>query len=333
VVAAPAGSATPASVTAVAATAPRRLRSNTVLLARREANPARAVDTVNYRFELSQENQPFVMIKTGVIVAKNPDIDTSVPHSARVWNYLLGGKDNYPVDRQAGEMVLQAFPGMADLTRQSRLMLGRVVQFLAGEAGISQFLDIGTGLPTAGNTHEVAQQVAPKSRIVYVDNDPLVLVHARALLTSTAEGECQYIEADVRDPEAILREAARTLDFSRPAALMLMGILGLVADYDQARSIVRTLMAALPPGSYLAVYDGADTDPAYVEAIRRYNSGSGAVPYTPRSPEQIAGYFDGLELLPPGVVTVSRWRADPSAWGDPAEVACAGGIGRKPIPT
>ena len=256
-------------------------------------------------------------------------IDTTVPHSARVWNYLLGGKDHYPVDRGAGEMVLQVFPGMADLTRQSRLMLVRVVRYLAGEAGIRQFLDIGTGLPTASNTHEVAQDAAAESRIVYVDNDPLVLVHARALLTSTPEGACDYIESDVRKPELILAEAARTLDFTRPTALMLMGILGLVEDFDQARSIVSRLMDALPSGSYLAVYDGADTDPAYVEAIRRYNAGSGAAPYTPRSPEQISRYFDGLELLPPGVVTVSRWRPDPGGQGA-TEVSCAGGVGRKP---
>jgi hypothetical protein len=255
-------------------------------------------------------------------------LNTRVPHSARVWNYLLGGKDNYQADRQAGDMVSQVFPGMVTMTRQSRHMLARAVQYLAGEAGIRQFLDIGTGLPTANNTHEVAQQAAKESRIVYVDNDPMVLIHAQILLTSTPEGACDYIDADVRDPEAILREAARTLDFSRPTALMLMGILGLVADYDQARSIVSQLMAALPPGSYLAVYDGADTDPAYVEAIRRYNEGSGAIPYTPRSPEQISRYFDGLEILPPGVVTVSRWR--PSWQSGTPEVACVGGVGRKP---
>jgi hypothetical protein len=256
-------------------------------------------------------------------------IDTTVPHSARVWNYLLGGKDHYPIDRGAGEMVLQVFPGMADLTRQSRLMLVRVVRYLAGEAGIRQFLDIGTGLPTASNTHEVAQQVAAESKIVYVDNDPLVLVHARALLASTPEGACDYIQADLRDPEVIVREAARTLDFTQPTALMLMGILGLVADFDQARSIVSRLLAVLPSGSYLAVYDGADTDPAYTEAIRRYNAGSGGVPYTPRSPEQISRYFDGLELLPPGVVTVSQWRPEPSHRGGPPAVSCAGGVGRK----
>ena len=255
-------------------------------------------------------------------------LNTRVPHSARVWNYLLGGKDNYEADRQAGEMVSQVFPGMVTMTRQSRQMLVRVVQYLAGEAGIRQFLDIGTGLPVANNTHEVAQQEAKESRIVYVDNDPMVLLHARVLLTSTPEGACDYLEADVRDPEAILREAARTLDFTRPTALMLMGIMGLVADYDQARSIVSRLMAALPTGSYLATNDGATTDPAYVEAIRRYNEGSGAVPYTPRSPEQISGYYEGLEILPPGVVTVSRWR--PSWQSDIPEVACVGGVGRKP---
>ncbi|MCT9934664.1 SAM-dependent methyltransferase [Planotetraspora sp. A-T 1434] len=259
-----------------------------------------------------------------------PTIDSTVPHSARVWNYMLGGKDNYLVDRQAGERIRDIFPGMVDIARQSRYMLARAVRYLAGEAKVRQFLDIGTGLPTVDNTHEVAQRVAPQSRIVYVDNDPLVLVHAQALLTSTPEGATDYIEADVRNPDIILRAAAKTLDLGRPTALMLMGILGLVADHDEARSIVNRLMAALPSGSYLALYDGADTDPAYVEAIGRYNAGSGATPYTPRSPEQIARYFDGLELLDPGVVSVSRWRPEPSPWGDPPLVACAGGVARKP---
>jgi hypothetical protein len=254
-------------------------------------------------------------------------LNTSVPHSARIWNYLLGGKDNYQADREAGNMVAQVFPGMVTLTRQSRLMLVRVVEYLAGEAGIRQFLDIGTGLPTASNTHQVAQQVARESRIVYVDNDPMVLVHARALLTSTPEGACAYIDADVRDPEAIVPQAARTLDFTRPTALMLMGILGLVSDYDQARSIVSQLMAVLPSGSYLAVYDGADTDPAYVQAIAGYNANSAAVPYTPRSPEQIGHYLDGLEIVPPGVVTVSQWRHPEG--DNPPDVACVGGVGRK----
>ncbi|HZB28725.1 MAG TPA: SAM-dependent methyltransferase [Streptosporangiaceae bacterium] len=256
-------------------------------------------------------------------------IDTTVPHSARVWNYLLGGKDNYPVDQQAGERIREIFPGMVDIARQSRYMLVRVVRHLAGEAGIRQFLDIGTGLPTVDNTHEVAQRVAPRSRIVYVDNDPLVLLHAEALLTSTPEGACDYLQADVRDPETILAQAAKTLDFTQPVALMLMGIMGLVADFDEALSIVRRLTAALPSGSYVAVYDGSDTDPAYVEAITGYNARSGAVPYTPRSPRQLARFLDGLEVLEPGVVSVSRWRPVPGPWEEP-EVACVGGVGRKP---
>ncbi|WP_231332977.1 SAM-dependent methyltransferase [Actinomadura graeca] len=262
-------------------------------------------------------------------MSADPRIDTSVPHSARVWNFLLGGKDNYPVDRQAGERVFQTFPGMVDMARHSRYMLIRVVRYLAGDAGILQFLDIGTGLPTMDNTHEVAQRVAPEARVVYVDNDPLVLVHARALLTSSPEGATDYVEADVRDPDAILAEAARTLDLTRPVALMLMGILGLVDDYDRARAIVARLMAALAPGSYLAVYDGTDTDPAYMEAIRAYNAGSGAVAYTPRSLDDIAGYLDGLEMVEPGVVPVTRWRPDSAPWGSLPEVACAGGVARK----
>ncbi|GII64147.1 hypothetical protein Skr01_42320 [Sphaerisporangium krabiense] len=257
-------------------------------------------------------------------------IDTSVPHSARVWNYLLGGKDNYPVDRQAGDRVREVFPGMADVALHSRYMLTRVVRYLAGEAGIRQFLDIGTGLPTVDNTHEVAQRVAPESRIVYVDNDPLVLVHAHALLTSTPEGVTDYIEADVREPEVILEAAAKTLDLGRPTALMLMGILGLVGDDDEARSIVTRLMAALPPGSYLALYDGADTDPAYVQALRNHNARPGVVPYTARSPETIARYFDGLTLLEPGVVPVTKWRPNHPELSEPPEVACAGGVARKP---
>ncbi|WUI01195.1 SAM-dependent methyltransferase [Spirillospora sp. NBC_00431] len=260
----------------------------------------------------------------------HPEIDTTVPHSARVWNYLLGGKDNYPVDQAAGDKVCEIFPGMVDLTRHSRYMLVRVVRYLAGEAGVRQFLDIGTGLPTVDNTHEVAQRIAPESRTVYVDNDPLVLVHAQALLRSTREGATDYIQADVRDPDTILARAAETLDFDRPVALMLMGILGLVGDHDEARSIVARLMAALPSGSYLAVYDGTDTDPPYLEAIGRYNASSGAVPYTPRGVDDIARYLDGLEVLEPGVVPVSRWRPEPSPWDDPPAVPGAGGVARKP---
>jgi O-methyltransferase involved in polyketide biosynthesis len=264
---------------------------------------------------------------------ESPKIDVSVPHSARVWNYWLGGKDNYPVDRAAGEQFREVFPQIVDAARASRGFLTRAVGHLAGEAGIRQFLDIGTGLPTADNTHQVAQRVAPQARIVYVDNDPLVLAHARALLTSTPQGVTDYVDADVRDPDRILQAAARTLDFTRPVALMLLGILGHITDYDEARSIVRRLLDALPSGSYLALNDGTNVvNKAVVEEAQRAYNQSGAVPYHPRSPEQIAGFFEGLELVEPGVVSCSRWRPDPAdlRGGLPPEVDMFGGVGRKP---
>jgi hypothetical protein len=267
------------------------------------------------------------------VTDSSPQIDTSVPHSARVWNYWLGGKDNYPVDRAAGDQFREMFPEIVDAARASRGFLTRAVRFLAGEAGIRQFLDVGTGLPTVDNTHEVAQRIAPESRIVYVDNDPLVLTHARALLTSTPQGATDYIDADLREPDEILEAAGRTLDFDRPVALMLLGIIGHMGDYDEARGIVRRLVDALPPGSYLALNDG--TAVVHREAVERaqvlYNQ-SGAVPYHPRTPEQIAGFFEGLELLEPGVVSCPRWRPDPAeaAGGPPAEVDAFGGVGRKP---
>jgi len=255
-------------------------------------------------------------------------IDTTVPHSARIWNYWLGGKDNYLVDRVAGDAFREIYPDIVEVARAVRSFLARAVVYLAGEVGIRQFLDIGTGLPAVGNTHEVAQRVAPESRIVYVDNDPLVLVHARALLTSRPEGACAYIDADVRDPGAVLDAAAGTLDFSRPVALMLLGILGHVGEDDEARSIVRQLTGALPPGSYLTLSDGANTSKAREQAHQRYAQ-TGAVPYRLRSPAQIAALFDGLELLQPGVVPVSRWRPDPSPSGPPRHVDTFGGMARK----
>jgi hypothetical protein len=256
-------------------------------------------------------------------------IDTSVPHSARIWNYWLGGKDNYPVDHEAGDAFREIFPGITDLARDSRAFLGRAVRHLAGDAGVRQFLDIGTGLPTADNTHEIAQRVVPDARIVYVDNDPLVLTHARALLTSTPEGATDYIDADLHDPDTVLREAARTLDFTQPIALTLMQVSGHIADYEDARAIVGGLMGALPSGSYLAFNDSVDTNEANAEATRRYNE-SGAVPYHLRSPQQLAGFFDGLDLLDPGVVPVTDWRPDPASAGAPGEVIALGGVARKP---
>ncbi|TYB43572.1 SAM-dependent methyltransferase [Actinomadura chibensis] len=259
--------------------------------------------------------------------AEQPEIDTSVPHSARIWNYWLGGKDNFPVDREAGDQFLQIFPGMAQGAQASRGFLTRSVRFLA-ESGIRQFLDVGTGLPTVDNTHEVAQRVAPESVIVYVDNDPLVLAHARALLTSTPEGRTAYIHADAEDPENVLRRAAEFIDLSRPVGLILSGIMGHVVDDDQARWIVRRLVDALAPGSYLSLNDGTNVlSEANVEAHERYNR-SGAAPYKQRSPEQLARFFDGLDLVEPGLVMVSKWRVDP---GRPVpEVDGYGAVGRKP---
>jgi O-methyltransferase involved in polyketide biosynthesis len=251
-------------------------------------------------------------------------VDTTVPHSARIWNYWLDGKDNYAVDREAGEAYLKVFPGIAVVARSSRGFLTRAVRYLAADAGIRQFLDIGTGLPTADNTHEVAQRVAPESRIVYVDNDPLVLAHARALLTSSPEGGCEYLDADIRDPAGIL--AAAALDFTRPVALMLMGIMGHFTDAE-AYPIVARLLAGLPAGSYFALYDGADTNEAFNRAQQGYND-SGAVPYHLRSPDRFDRYFEGLKLVEPGVVPVPHWRPDPGA--GPVEIYSYCGVGRKP---
>ncbi|HEY3869033.1 MAG TPA: SAM-dependent methyltransferase, partial [Actinocrinis sp.] len=203
------------------------------------------------------------------------------------------------------------------------------VRHLAGEAGIRQFLDIGTGLPTMDNTHQLAQRIAPESKIVYVDNDPLVLVHARALLTSSAEGITNYIDADLREPDAILAEAAKTLDFEQPIALIMMGVLGHIGDDDQARAIVGQLLEALPSGSYLAQCDGTPTNEAYIEAIRQYARGGG-VPYTLRTHDQIASFYEGLELIEPGVVPIPHWRPDAIDVGELPEVDQDGGVGRKP---
>jgi hypothetical protein len=253
-------------------------------------------------------------------------IDVTVPHSARVWNYWLGGKDNYPVDEQAGDRVFETFPEIVEVARASRAFLRRAVRFLASEQGVRQFLDVGTGLPTADNTHEVAQQVAPSSHVVYVDNDPLVLVHARALLTSRPEGATAYIEADVHDPEAILQAAAATLDFTQPVTLMLLGIIGHVTDVEEARSIVRRLLDPLPPGSYLVLNDG-ESSPRRDAALADYADNSGAEAYHSRTREQIAQFFDGLDLLEPGVVSTPLWRPDPGTEPRALDVCC--GIGRK----
>jgi hypothetical protein len=259
----------------------------------------------------------------------SPMIDTSVPHSARIWNYWLDGKDNYPIDRQVGDQVAQLYPDIVTAARANRHFLGRAIRFLAGEAGVRQFLDVGTGLPTVDNTHEIAQRVAPESRIVYVDNDPLVLVHAQALLTSSAEGATDYIDADLHDPDSILAEAAKTLKFTEPIALILNGVMGHVADDAKARTIVNRLLDGLPPGSYLSLSDGTDSNrTGHAESMERYKQ-SGAVPYHLRSPEQFARFFDGLDLVEPGVVTYNQWRLEATPFGPAAEIDGYCGVGRK----
>jgi hypothetical protein len=256
-----------------------------------------------------------------------PKIDTSVPHSARIWNYWLGGKDNYPVDREAGDKYRETYPQIVDVARAGRYFLARSVRFLAAEAGVRQFLDVGTGLPAPDNTHEIAQRVAPESRVVYVDNDPLVLAHARALLTSAPQGSCDYADADMRNSDAILAAAARTLDLTQPVAVLFMGVLGHIADYGESRAIVGALLGGVPAGSYLALKESAGRQ-ARVKANEQYEQ-TGAAPYMSRTAAQVEGYFAGLELVPPGVVQVADWRPDPSPFPAP-QVDSLAGVGRKP---
>lgn len=256
-------------------------------------------------------------------------VDTSIPYSARIWNYWMGGTDFYPVDRQAGDQVAAMYPSMFLMARVCRYFIARVVHYLAAEAGIRQFLDVGTGLPSHDNTHEVAQRVAPDSRVVYVDKDPLVLANAAAL-RSRSPDRLDYIAGDLYDPAGILELARTKLDFDRPVALMIMGVLGhipMTEDDRLVRSIVSHLVSGLPSGSHLAIYDNTNTDPGFVDAVGHYNEGD-SVPYHPRSPDQILRLFDGLELVDPGMVPVHRWRPDPS--GASPEVAGWGGVAMKP---
>ena len=262
-----------------------------------------------------------------------PAFDPRVPSPARMWNFWLGGKDNFAADRDAGQRVLEVLPSMTAIARAARLFLADAVTQLAAGHGVRQFLDIGTGLPTADNTHDVAQRVAPEAKIVYVDYDPVVLTHAQALLTSSPEGKTDYIQADLRDTATILADAARTLDFSRPIAVILIGILHFIPDADDPYQVVARLMAALPSGSYLVMAHAAsDIDPkAAAETTALYNAMSSAT-ITMRSREQVARFFDGLELVPPGLVPMAEWgtpgRADTTTGG----LLGYSGIGRKPLP-
>jgi hypothetical protein len=269
-----------------------------------------------------------------------PGLDVSVPHPARVWNYWLGGRDYFAADRAAGEEIGSQFPHVAEIARAQRAFLVRAVRFLAGPARLRQFLDLGAGLPAGGNTHEIAQRIAPDSRVVYADNDPAVLRHAAALLgdpmpAGSPWGAVRYIDADVRDVAAVLARAAATLDFARPAALIMLGILGHVEDYGAARSIASQLAGALAPGSYVAIADGVTTSEAVRAAQQRYNK-TAPVPYQLRRPDELAGLFAGLDLIDPGVVPCPRWKPDggaggPGGGGGPgSEAAAYCGVARKP---
>lgn len=259
-----------------------------------------------------------------------PDLDTAHAHSARIYNYWLGGKDCFAADREAAEQAIAANPGIVADVRANRAFLARAVRFLAAERGIRQFLDIGTGLPTAGSTHEVAQAVAPDARIVYVDNDPVVLTHARVLLTSTAEGATAYLDADLRDTGAILGAAAATLDFTRPVALMLLIIVHMIPDADDPYGIVARLVDALPSGSYLVLaHPASDIRPAQMsEMTRRVNERMRGPGGTMRDRAAVTRFFTGLDLLAPGVVQPQQWRPAGNA-PVPAQVTAWCGVARK----
>ena len=275
-------------------------------------------------------------------------LDVSMPHPARVWNYWLGGRDFFAADRAAGEEISREFPHLAQTARAERAFLVRAVRFLVGPARIRQFLDVGAGLPAGGNTHEIAQSIAPDTGIVYADNDPVVIMHAKALLgsptlASTPGGAVCYTDADLRDVAAVLAGAASTLEMSRPIALIMLGILGHIEDYGAARSITSQLMDALPAGSYLVIADGVAEDPVIGSAQRRYDESarprygaSAPAPYLLRRPDELASFFDGLDLIEPGVVPCPSWRPDgysadaPRADGAPDNAVAYCGVARKP---
>ena len=259
-----------------------------------------------------------------------PELDIRHAHPARIYNYWLGGKDNFAADREAAEQAIAANPGIVSDVRANREFLIRVVRYLAAERGVRQFLDIGTGLPTASNTHQVAQAVAPDARIVYVDNDPVVLLHAQALLSSTPQGACDYAEADLRDTAGIIRAASQTLDFGAPVALMLLIILHLIPDADDPYGIVAELVRALPAGGYLVLaHPASDIRAAQMaEMTKRVNERMSGPRATMRDRAAITRFFDGLELLEPGVVQPQQWRPEPGIHG-PSQVTAWCGVARK----
>jgi S-adenosyl methyltransferase len=264
------------------------------------------------------------------ISARLQAVDTSVAHQARMYDYLLGGKDNFAADREAIAATLKVFPEMAFTARANRAFLGRLIRFLAGEAGMRQFLDIGTGIPTAGNTHQVAQAIAPDSRVVYVDYDPIVLAHARALLVSHQEGATEYIDADLRDTPAILSQASQLLDFSQPVAVTLLAILHAIPDSDDPHAVVASVMDAVPSGSYLAVsHMGSDLIGEQSQReMRDIGSRMSQQQFSYRTREQVAAFFAGMDLVEPGLVRVEEWRPDPRT-EDTGKSSLWCGVGRK----
>ena len=260
---------------------------------------------------------------------KAAKVDTTVAHISRVYDYWLGGKDNFAVDRIAAERVIAAYPDIVRSARGNRVFLGRAVRYLVREAGIRQFLDIGTGLPAANNTHEVAQRAAPECRVVYVDNDPVVLSHAKALLASGPEGATAYVDADLRDPETILAAAAEVLDFSRPVAVMLVAILQHIGDHDDRYGIVARLVAEIPPGSYVALsHPARDIQATAMAEIADRMNELVAEKVTFRTRAEVLRFLDGLELIEPGVVPVPQWRPE-SDLEAASPTVMWGGVGRK----
>jgi O-methyltransferase involved in polyketide biosynthesis len=248
---------------------------------------------------------------------KAAQVDNTVPNVARAWNYLVGGRDNFEVDRKAARQLIAIAPVMSALGPAAREFQRRLVRFLAAEAGIRQFLDVGTGMPTTVSTHEVAQAVAPSSRIVYVDNDPVVIAHARALLTSSAEGLTSYLDLDARNTAQLIAGAARCLDLSEPVAVILMGVLSFIDPLDVARSVARELATAIPPGSFIAIHHAAsDMDPSVAAAARLWNSMSQVPRLVPRTRAEVKSLLDGLDLVAPGIVPVDQWRPDAAAVPD-----------------
>ena len=269
----------------------------------------------------------------GIDSDEPPEIDTSAAHSARIYDYILGGKDNFEADRRAAEAAIARNPTMATGMRANRAVMRRMTAYLTAEAGVRQFLDIGTGLPTSPNMHEIAQRIAPESRVVYVDNDPIVLAHARALLISAPEGACTYIDADARDPGRILADPklSATIDLSRPVALMMFGIMHFLPDSDHPRTIVARFLDALPSGSYLAIqHPTTDFYPPDVGSQSAYR-GAG-IPFQYRGKDEFARFLDGLELVEPGITPMAEWRPElePGPQPSPSEAGAYAALARKP---